>query len=202
MYSDEDGKAAVAFARAVIESHLSGNGELPELPDIFRNESGAFVTLKTFPAHELRGCIGYIEGIKPLGETIADVAASAATRDPRFPPVSGDEMGRLAVEVSLLTPLEIVPAKGERLADEVKVGVHGLVVERGMARGVLLPQVPVEYGWDASTFLAHTCMKAGLGAGAWLEPNIVFYRFSAEVFEEVEPKGEIRRKDMGACGKE
>jgi len=202
MYSDMDGRAAVAFARSVIEKHLSGEGELPGLPEIFNKESGAFVTLKTYPAHELRGCIGYIEGVKPLGETIEDVAVSAATRDPRFPPVGTAEMGSLAVEVSLLTPLELVPAKGGALVDEVTVGVHGLVVERGMARGVLLPQVPVEQRWEVSAFLSHTCMKAGLSPGAWLEPNIIFYRFSAEVFEEVEPRGEIRRKDMGSCGTE
>jgi len=202
MYSDEDGSAAVAFARSVIEKHLSGEGELPPLPEIFKKKSGAFVTLKTFPDHDLRGCIGYIEGVKPLGATIEDVAVSAATRDPRFPPVRMPEMDGLAVEVSLLTPLELVPAQGGALVEEVTVGVHGLVVERGMARGVLLPQVPVEQKWEVSAFLSHTCMKAGLSPGAWLGPNIVFYRFSAEVFEEVEPRGEIRRKDMGACGRE
>ncbi len=202
MYTDEDGAAAVTFARSVIERHLSGEGELPQLPEIFEKESGAFVTLKTFPDHDLRGCIGYIEGVKALGETIKDVAVSAATRDPRFPKVGMSEMDGLAVEVSLLTPLELVPAKGGALVEEVTVGVHGLVVESGMARGVLLPQVPVEQGWDVSAFLSHTCMKAGLSPGAWLGEDILFYRFSAEVFEEVEPRGEVRRKDMGACGSE
>ncbi|MCI0496852.1 MAG: TIGR00296 family protein [Thermoplasmata archaeon] len=197
MYSDEEGRAAVRFARAVIQEHLGGEAEMPGLPPSFDGESGAFVTLVTHPRRDLRGCIGYIEAIKPLGRTIADVAVSAAVHDPRFPGVTLAEMDRLAVEVSLLTPLEPVPGSGEGLIENVVVGLHGLVVERGRHRGVLLPQVPVEHGWDARTFVKHTCLKAGLPPNAWLEPGTRFLRFTAEVFEEVEPRGEVRRKDLG-----
>ena len=145
MYSDEDGALAVRFARAVIEERLGLDGRLPDLTDIFNEESGAFVTLVTHPRRELRGCIGYIEAVKPLGSTIADVAVSAAIRDPRFPAVDGDEMSRLAVEVSLLTPLERIEATGEDLIDHIEV-MMPIVEERMRAtppdRGFLFDGFP------------------------------------------------------------
>ncbi|HID73618.1 MAG TPA: TIGR00296 family protein [Thermoplasmata archaeon] len=200
MYTEEEGRSAVRFARAVIERHLGIAGiEPPDLSRGFDEECGAFVTLVTHPDRDLRGCIGYIEAVKSLRETLEDVAISAATRDPRFPPVRAGEMDRLVVEVSLLTPLDRIPAHGEEIIHHVEIGRHGLVVERGPYRGVLLPQVPVKYEWDVPTFLAHTCAKAGLPPDAWLDPLTTFHRFGAEVFEEVAPRGEVRRKDLRSC---
>ena len=147
-FSDEEGIRAVRAARYVIENIVKCQ-DVPDLklPASFKNKGGVFVTLKTHPDHELRGCIGYPEPVAALEEALVDSAISAATRDPRFSPVSSDELPNLVVEVSLLTPPELIEASsGKELIGKVKVGEDGLIVERGWAKGLLLPQVPIE--WD------------------------------------------------------
>lgn len=204
-FSDEEGKLAVRAARGAIESTIRGDRATElELPAKFEEKGGVFVTIKSFPAEELRGCIGYPEPLFSLREAIPDSAVSAATRDPRFPPLFEQELPNIVVEVSLLTPPEEMSyGKPEELLGKVRIGEDGLIVESGYARGLLLPQVPIEWEWDARTFLEHTCLKAGLPADAWKRPETKFYRFQAEIFSEKTPGGEIVRKllsDPDGCG--
>ena len=128
---------------------------------------------------ELRGCIGHIEPTEPLGRVVPRCAVAACSSDSRFPPVAAGELDVIDIEISLLGPLEAIAGP-----QEISVGRHGLVVERGWRRGLLLPQVAAEWGWDAETFLSHTCLKAGLAHDAWRKGAQV-WRFEAEVFSEV-----------------
>ncbi len=138
-------------------------------------ERGAFVTLKE--KGELRGCVGYVAPMKPLSFTVRDVAALAAVRDRRFPPVTAAELGQLQYEVSVLSPLR-------RVLDvrTITVGRDGLIIRRGDSEGLLLPQIPVEQGWDRATFLEQACLKAGLPAGAWRDERTDIFSFTAFVF--------------------
>jgi uncharacterized protein len=137
---------------------------------------GAFVTLKI--DGELRGCIGHVIGVTPLIESVAQNARAAALDDPRFPSVRPAELDRISIEVSALTPMREVAD-----ASEVEVGRHGLMITKGHRRGLLLPQVATEYGWDREEFLAHTCRKAGLPPAAW-RSGCTLECFEAEVFGE------------------
>ena len=198
MYSLEDGQFAVKTARSFIESALSGREFTPtEIPEIFHEKSGVFVTLNTYPNHNLRGCIGYPEPIFPLIEALEKAAKSAALDDPRFPPVKEEELDMITIEVSLLTPPELIQVgKPKHYAKEVEIGKDGLIVEKGYRRGLLLPQVPVEWRWKADEFLSHTCMKAGLLPDCWLEEGTKIFKFSAEIFTEIEPNGGIAEKQL------
>jgi uncharacterized protein (TIGR00296 family) len=198
MYSLEDGIFAVKTARSVIEAVVANKKFEPgKTPDIFKNKSGVFVTINTFPKHNLRGCIGYPEPIFPLIEALQKAAGSAALDDPRFPSVEEEELENLVVEVSLLTPPELIKVnKPKHYTKEVKIGKDGLIVEKGYRRGLLLPQVPVEWKWKTDEFLSHTCMKAGLLPDCWLDEGTKIYKFSAEIFSEIEPRGEIVEKRL------
>jgi uncharacterized protein (TIGR00296 family) len=198
MYSLEDGRFAVRTARRFVETAVSGKKfEIGEIPEIFQKKSGVFVTINTFPQHNLRGCIGYIEPVFPLIDGLEKASISAALSDPRFPPVKEEELDELVIEVSLLTPPELIEVKKPKhYAKEVKIGKDGLIVEKGFRKGLLLPQVPVEYNWKVDEFLSHTCMKAGLMPDAWFEEGTKIYKFSAEIFSEVEPKGDIVEKKL------
>jgi uncharacterized protein (TIGR00296 family) len=198
MFSDKDGKQAVRIARAIIESHVN-RVPVPkmEVPDVFTKKYGVFVTITTHPNDDLRGCIGYPEPILPLIDALKDAAISACSRDPRFPPVTSDELDKVKVEVSLLTPPEEIKVKKQKeLTSHISVGVDGLIMERGWARGLLLPQVPVEWGWNVEEFLCQTCMKAGLSPDAWLQSGTKVFKFQAEVFSEVKPRGEAIRRSL------
>ncbi len=207
VFSDEEGVRAVEVARTVVESYVLKQS-LPDFdaPERFKQESGVFVTLTTYPEDELRGCIGYPEPVAPLIDALKDSAVSAASRDPRFPAVRAGELGRIKVEVSLLTPPEeVIVDKISDLPEDIVVGVDGLIVHRNGARGLLLPQVPVEWGWGPEEFLCQTCMKAGLSPDAWLMPGTQVFRFQAEIFSETEPRGKVVRRDLdgphGCCDK-
>jgi uncharacterized protein len=139
--------------------------------------AGAFVTLHV--SGELRGCIGHLEADRPLPAVVASCALSAAHADPRFPPISVRELDLLDIEISVLGGFEPV----HRL-DDIQIGRHGLLVDQRGRRGLLLPQVATEWGWDAATFVAHTCQKAGLPTDAWPERGAALFRFEAEVFGE------------------
>jgi AmmeMemoRadiSam system protein A len=154
--------------RAVIDDR-TGNPK-------FLAPRGVFVTLKK--RGELRGCIGYIEPVAPLAQAVIETAIYAATRDPRFPPVNAEEARDLEYEISVLTPLKEISDP-----DLVQVGRHGIVISRGGQKGVLLPQVPVENGWDRNTFLEEGCLKAGLPADAWKKGAKISV-FEAIVFHE------------------
>ena len=141
-------------------------------------QCGVFVTLHDTDG-ELRGCIGYVEGVKPLAQSVIDMALSEAFRDPRFSPVTERELKNIVIEITVLSPLTPIQS-----TDAVVVGKHGLVATKGHNRGLLLPQVPVEHHWDRDTFLSHTCMKAGLKPDEWRKGAVQFEVFEGEVFNE------------------
>jgi AmmeMemoRadiSam system protein A len=177
MLTEDQKRALVALARQSIVAAVSGGGPVSPQPDLeLPGASGAFVTITRHG--ELRGCLGTLECRAGLAREVVRCAADAATEDPRFPPVAESELPELAVDVSVLGPLEpiddVQPAA-------IVVGRHGLVVEQGMRRGLLLPQVAIEWDWTPLQFLRQTCHKAGLPADAWQHGARVF-RFEAEVF--------------------
>jgi AmmeMemoRadiSam system protein A len=165
------------IARDVVEACCrGGRAPKPEVDSPTLNEPrGAFVTLHK--DGKLRGCIGHIRAQKPLVETIVEMAEAAAFQDPRFPPVTSKELGQLEYEISVLTPLRRIED-----VEEIQVGKHGIYMKRGASSGLLLPQVAAEWGWDRSTFLEHTCTKAGLPEDAWKDRKTEIYIFSADVF--------------------
>jgi AmmeMemoRadiSam system protein A len=175
----EEKRSLLRLARKTLEARFK-NEPLPELepPDGPLTEiRGAFVTLKK--DGQLRGCIGHVAGVEPLWESVRSNTINAALNDPRFNPLSPDELPTVHIEISALTPLKEVSSP-----DEVKVGTHGIMIEHGLSRGLLLPQVATEYGWDRETFLDYTCRKAGLSPGCWKDPMTRIMVFSAEVFSE------------------
>jgi uncharacterized protein len=193
MFSLEEGTSAVRIARKVIEAHVN-NKKVPKLefPKSFDELGGVFVTISTYPDKDLRGCIGYPEPVFSLKEAIVDAAKSASTRDPRFKALTPKELDKVLIEVSLLSKPQLVKVdKPKDYLKVVKVGRDGLIAEKGMYRGLLLPQVPVEWKWEVHEFLDNTCMKAGLFADAWLEPGFKLYSFTAQVFDEKKPNGDV-----------
>ena len=201
MFSLKEGKDAVTFARNVIEQFVK-NKNLPDsnLEGPFLDNQGAFVTIHTYPNHDLRGCIGIPLPVMPLKDAIIE-GAKSATRDPRFPPLDETELDNIIVEVTILTkPEEIKVGKPQDYLNEIEIGRDGLIVEQGFFKGLLLPQVPVEQGWDKEEFLSHTCMKAGLMPDAWFDKNIKISKFGGQVFTELKPRGEIKEKELnGSC---
>ena len=198
MYTLNDGKLAIKIARTVIENHIKKE-QIPEfeVPKKFRENSGVFVTINKFPKKMLRGCIGFPEPQFPLIDALIDASKSSSTRDPRFPPVNERELGKIIIEVSILTPPKLIEAKKPKdYLGEIKIGRDGLIIEKGLYRGLLLPQVPVEWKWDVREFLSQTCMKAGLLADCWFDEDTKVYKFSAEIFAEEEPNGNVVRKEI------
>lgn len=179
MTSDADRALLLTIAREAIAAHLnpSMQSAISSVPSaILARPGGAFVTLHK--RGDLRGCIGHVEPTEPLGTVVPRCAVAACSSDPRFPPVTPGELAQIDLEISLLGPLE--PIAGP---DDILVGRHGLVVERGWQRGLLLPQVATEWRWSAEEFLAQACQKAGLPRDAWQE-GATIWRFEAEVFGE------------------
>lgn len=201
MYTLVEGKIAVEIARSTIESHLGANKEpSPQAPERFNKKSGVFVTLKTNPDHDLRGCIGFPEPTVALIDALRDSAISAATRDPRFPPVRLPEMDNLLVEVSLLTSPEPVIVKNHKeYLKRIQVGRDGLIIQRGPRKGLLLPQVPVEQGWDIKTYLENLCWKAGIASDGWMDRLTTIWRFEGQVFSEKSPRGPVVQIPLKGC---
>jgi len=199
MFTSDDGKIAVRIARGQIEGKIGGRPPAPlNDPPILKKPSGVFVTLNTYPDRELRGCIGYSEPIMALGKALREVAVAAATRDPRFPPVRLKEMDSIVIDVTLLTPPERIEYSGpDDLLSKIVIGRDGLIARKGFYSGLLLPQVPVEWGWGVEEFLSHTCMKAGLSRDEWKRGGVVFQRFSGQVFGERAPRGEVAEEKLG-----
>ena len=199
MLSPEQGKQLVKFAREVLEAYFNGSESVPpeNLKNILDEKRGVFVTLNKFPSHELRGCIGYPEPVMPLSDAITDSAISAAIRDPRFPHVKKDELKNLIVEVSVLTKPELIKVSDPiEYLEKIKVGRDGLIVESSFFKGLLLPQVPVEWNWNETEFLSQTCRKAGLPKEAWLNKKTKVYKFTGQVFSETTPCGEVVEKEL------
>jgi len=175
-FSAEERAEMLRLAHAAIAAALAGSKlELNPTSERLLEPRGAFTTLHL--EGNLRGCVGYVYPVKPLCRTVAETAAAAAFNDTRFPPVTAEEAPRLKVEISVLSPLAPIAA------EDIEAGRHGLVITLGSRRGLLLPQVAVEFGWDAPTFLQETCHKAGLPPDAW-ERGAVIEAFTAEVFHD------------------
>lgn len=192
----EDGKRLVKAARLIIEDNLSGTDRNKDLIERllggFGEKRGVFVTLNRYSSHELRGCIGLPTPVMPLKDAVRSASISAATDDPRFPPVKSEEMDEIIIEVSVLTPPEkIVVSSPKEYRNKIKIGRDGLIIKNGPYSGLLLPQVPVEWKWDIDEYLAHICMKAGLTPDMWLDEQTELYSFQAQVFKEKTPGGEI-----------
>jgi AmmeMemoRadiSam system protein B/AmmeMemoRadiSam system protein A len=178
--SESGKKTLLKLARESIAAELTGKKltiDKSTYSGVLKEERGAFVTLTI--GGQLRGCIGYIRAVKPLYETIIEMAAQAAFHDPRFEPLTAKEFEKVEVEISVLTPMLLVSDP-----KEVTVGRDGLYIVKGYASGLLLPQVAVDYGWDRQTFLDQTCLKAGLPPGTWKQSGTQIYRFQADIFGE------------------
>jgi len=179
--SKKDKQWLLKLSRATLEGLFDSTRkpslENVEIPSSVTEKRGAFVTLKK--KGQLRGCIGYVEELMPLYKAVMENTENAALKDPRFPPLHKDEVSQVSIEISAMSPLTEISG-----IDEIKVGKHGLVVEQGFFRGLLLPQVAVEHEMNEQQFLEQTCLKAGLPAESWKDDNTRIYVFSAEVFSE------------------
>jgi len=183
-----DGVTAVKIARAVISSETGNSTAVPEFPGSFDEHIGVFVTLKEYPSGNLRGCIGYPEPVFPLKEALVRSAISAC-HDLRFPDLRSNEI--VTVEVTLLSRPVPATQDKEQLVKDIEIGVHGLIIEHRGRRGLLLPQVPVEWNWSKEEYLAHLSMKAGLPKDAWKFGDSRIYTFTGQIFKEKEPEGEV-----------
>jgi len=198
--SEKDGEELVKAARKVVACYLSDHSKL-NLDDVFKSkfsfQSGIFVTLAN--RFGLRGCVGYPLPDKKLHTALLDASIAAATEDPRFPPVTLNEMDQIMFEVTVLTPPEVINVSNpHEYPSKIKVGRDGLIVKKGFNSGLLLPQVPVEYGWKEEEFLAHTCEKAGLPRDCWMDPDTMIYKFEGMVFKEKTPNGQVVKEELPA----
>lgn len=174
--TEEEKKLLKDLALDTIEAKLAGKPLAePTITERLKEKRGAFVTIRK--KGQLRGCIGYIRGVAPLHSTVKDMAVQAAFHDPRFRPLDRTEFGEIDIEISVLTPMRKVTD-----IEEIQVGTHGIYLEKGVNAGLLLPQVATEYGWDRTTFVENTCMKAGLPRDAYKQPGMTIYVFGADVF--------------------
>ncbi len=200
--SDEDCVELVKLARNALENYLEKNVKITVPNDIaskYHEKAGLFVTLNSYrrKVEELRGCIGFPMPERALYDAVVNAAIASATSDPRFHPVTKDELDQIAVEISVLTSPELIKVENpKQYTDEITVGRDGLIVHWRYGSGLLLPQVPVEHKWDEERFLCETCTKAGAMPDAWLYDDTKVYRFEAIVFKEVEPKGNVVRVSL------
>ena len=189
------------LARQSIESVLGIADEPNDYHSdlVLIEKCGVFVTLNVHEKgnYGLRGCIGLPYATSPLVDAVVEAARSAAFKDPRFPPVLGHEMDGITIEVSVLPPPELLGNDNKKdLPNKVKVGRDGLIIGLGWSKGLLLPQVPVEWGWDSREFLDQCCVKAGLPKNSWLRNDTEVYTFRAILFKEEEPRGIIKRHTL------
>ena len=194
-----DGAYLVQLARRAIEGYFAASKKIsPDRAGGALSEArGVFVTLESYPSHELRGCIGYPLPMKELASSVVDCALSAAFDDPRFPPLERQELARCTVEVSVLSvPEEIKVKSPSEYPKKIKVGRDGLIIHYGYASGLLLPQVPIEWNWNETEFLSHLCEKAGLPKSMWQSPSVKISRFEAQVFSEEKPGGKVSVKKL------
>jgi AmmeMemoRadiSam system protein A len=176
--ADREKQLLLELARRALVAGVEKCEPIQDFPDdkILRQPGGAFVTLHR--RGRLRGCVGQLPSKDPLVEVVAHCARAAALEDPRFKPVPAEELAEIAIELSILSPLDAVTL------EKIEAGKHGLVVSRGWRRGVLLPQVATQFRWQAERFLEETCLKAGLEREAWKDPHTRIQAFTAEVFAE------------------
>jgi len=193
--SDSDGEMLVKTARAVVTEFLKTKNKMKldqDFEEAFSSNAGVFVTLNH--QSNLRGCIGYPLPDKKLYNALEEAAISAATEDPRFPSVAFEELDQITFDVTILTPpQEIEVLDPLEYPSKIKVGRDGLIVKSGFNSGLLLPQVPKEYGWNEEEFLGHTCEKAGLPKEQWKKKDTKILKFEGIVFKEQSPGGSVVR---------
>ncbi|MFH1094713.1 MAG: TIGR00296 family protein [Candidatus Micrarchaeota archaeon] len=193
-----EGEMAVRGARKALRDALEGRepedvGGLP----VFGEARGVFVSIHTYPAHELRGCIGFPYPLMPLGKALSKAACAAGLEDSRFAPVRAGELDSLVFEVSVLSvPKEMKIREPAARLQALKIGRDGLILEYGRASGLLLPQVPIEWNWNGTQFLEALCEKAGLPRDMWKSASARLFTFQAAVFEEQKPNGKVTLKKM------
>lgn len=195
MISDTVGAELVRLARLAVERYVAESVVI-EKPAAELPKSGVFVTLSrpTEEGEELRGCIGFLLPYKELHQSVIEAAIAAATEDSRFAPVDGSELEHLVFEVSVLTaPEEIITASPVGRKERIVIGRDGLLLKWRHGSGLLLPQVPVELGWDVDEYLANICYKAGAPSDAWLDPSSRLFTFQAQVFKEEKTRGNVVR---------
>jgi uncharacterized protein (TIGR00296 family) len=189
--SDHDGELLVSTARSVVREYLKTGKRATfsdEIKSRFSFNSGVFVTLNK--EENLRGCIGFPTPDRKLYQSLLDASIASATEDPRFLPVKYDELGKITFEVTVLTPPEVIKVQNpSEYPSKIMVGRDGLIVKYEFGSGLLLPQVPVEYGWDEEEFLDHACEKAGAPPDCWRRKDTMVLRFEGVVFKETEPNG-------------
>ena len=195
--SDEDGEILVKTARQVVTEYLNSRTKTKldeKFESNFSFNSGVFVTLNN--PMGLRGCVGFALPDKKLYNALVDAAISAATEDPRFPPVSAEDLEQITFKVTVLTPPEVIHVSDTvEYPSRIKVGRDGLIVKHGFNSGLLLPQVPVEYGWTEEEFLGYTCEKAGLPRDCWKDKETQVQKFEGIVFKEETPNGRVVREE-------
>ncbi len=203
-YDISIGNYLVSLARRAVERYLRDRRvmEVPlDAPDerLYRDTYGAFTTIERVVnnRYELRGCIGFPRGQRNVLSTVIQSAVAACCSDPRFKPMTEEELGSVVFEVSVLGPIiEVRSGNPRELLGKVSVGVHGVIVERSIYSGLLLPQVPVEYCWDVEEYLSQACMKAMLPADCWLDPATTIYIYEAQIFREERPGGPAYERDL------
>ena len=195
-FSNEDGEILVKTARQVVTEYLKNRTKInleQTFESNFSYNSGVFVTLNN--SMGLRGCVGFALPNKKLYNALVDAAISAATEDPRFPPVTAKELEEITFEVTVLTPPEVIHVLDTvEYPSRIKVGKDGLMVKHGSNSGLLLPQVPVEYSWTEEEFLGYTCEKAGLPRDCWKDKETEVQKFEGIVFKEETPNGRVVRE--------
>ncbi|MEZ0247694.1 MAG: TIGR00296 family protein [Thermoproteus sp.] len=201
-YSLDEGAFLVRLARRAVEEYLARGVIIeppPETPKRLLEDSyGVFTTIERLAGGrlELRGCIGYPEGYRNVAYATIYSAVAACCQDPRFPAMTLEEVDEVVFEVSVLSPLRLLPPRPKEYLSSVEVGRHGIVIKKGFYSGLLLPQVPVEECWDSEEFLSNGCLKAWLHADCWLDERTKVYVFEAQLFKERAPRGEIYERDL------
>jgi len=200
--TEEEATLLVKLARKAVERNLKDGTIIspPDgIPEKLQEPRGVFVTINALRrgTRMLRGCIGFPYPTYPLVRAVIEAAIESATRDPRFPPLSMSELDHVVFEVSVLTPPQLIEVSSPKeYPSKVKIGVDGLIVERGFNKGLLLPQVPIEWGWDSEEFLCQCCMKAGLTPDCWVLEGTKIYKFSCILAIELKPNGKIVLIDL------
>ena len=201
--NDEEGEYLVRLARNAVAEYLKTGKCLPtpkNAPEKLRQPCGVFVTINKIERgkESLRGCIGYPYPTDPLVTAVVQSSISAATQDPRFHPIVKKELDQVVFEVSVLTPPQEIEVKNQKDCTKIEIGKDGLIIEQGIFKGLLLPQVAVEWNWNQEEFLCECCVKAGLPADNWLLKGTKIYKFQAIIFEERTPNGQVKRKNLSA----
>ena len=193
----KEGEKLVKIARQELESYFK-NEEVKKW-DVsgFKKKLGVFVSLHTYPENNLRGCIGFPVAQMPLWQSVREAAKAAAFEDPRFLPLSKEELKEIIIEISVLTKPELIKEKNpEDIANSIKIGKDGLIIEYSGYSGLLLPQVPVEQKWNSESFLHNLCLKAGISPKSWKNKSCKIYKFQAQIFLEKTPNGEITETQL------